>query len=79
MTNEETAKKAAHWWFHEFDEPTGNPSLDEYSLAQGIQKILDTRAEELSDYKNKYEQILVKCRNSKGPCFCGVHISQTME
>lgn len=26
-----------------------------------------------AQYRKKYEAIVVRCRNTPGPCFCGVH------
>lgn len=35
-------------------------------------------AQPAEDYRAKYEAIVVRCRTTAGPCFCGVHITPLM-
>lgn len=70
-------------------EPIGNPmdvdietlkrELDE--AADGDRERVMTHADirELIEYAEKYEAIVVRCRLTKGPCFCGVHLSQVQQ
>lgn len=37
---------------------------------------LQDRVVELRKYEERYAAILRKCRETRGPCFCGVHISE---
>lgn len=46
------------------------PETKEQKIAR-----LETRVKELEHYEKKYADILERCRTSKGPCFCGVHVT----
>lgn len=37
---------------------------------------LKSRCEELEHYRDRYSEIVVRCRNTKGRCFCGVHFTE---
>jgi hypothetical protein len=45
-------------------------------------ELLDARVvriKELEEYEEKYAAILKRCRETPGPCWCGVHVSDVME
>lgn len=59
------------------------PKGDVYLRATDVEwdrHILAIRVRELEGYEQKYAEILGRCRNDKSHgCWCGVHISETME